>query len=270
MNPAAISIFSALVAAAWSVWTWKSERQKEREIKRDEMSAQYVNSLLMVAQELQRLLYRILEEDELAHFKKENPEPCEPASPLAIDLLYYLSQFFGWGLMTFRFGPYTRDPRMISIMAQIGGILESRSQFPEDAFRFTVADRHALGNAVLRCMGEYSSRPVFIAKSRFEFEKEMTDEQSEQARLFQSKAVRCTLAAIDRADTSEALEGRERLVVLQNLLVDLLSYLEQKEGFSVQFRERERARATGASTTTGCLPTMDIRILHQIRGRIRL
>ena len=65
-----------------------------------------------------------------------------------------MSTFFGWELMTFRFGPYTRDAVMIGMMAQIGEVLGSRTRFPGDAFRFTLGDRHALGQAVVRRVGE--------------------------------------------------------------------------------------------------------------------
>jgi hypothetical protein len=88
--------------------------------------------------------------------------------------------------------------------------------------------------------------------------------------LYQSKAIRGTLAAVDRADQAEALEGHERLAVLQNLLVDLLRYLESKEGFSVSLGELRRARLKGAYV--GISPTESdiVKIVHQTRGRIRL
>lgn len=60
MNATMISVLSAMATAVWSVWTWQSERQKVRDLKRDEMTAQYVNNFIVATQELQRKLFRIL------------------------------------------------------------------------------------------------------------------------------------------------------------------------------------------------------------------
>jgi hypothetical protein len=270
MNPTIISVLSALAAASWSVWTWQSERQKERDLKRNRMSAQYVNNLIVAAQELQRKLFNLLEKDELARCRSRYEQPVEPATPFAIELLFDLAVVFGWEMMTFRFGPYTRDSRMISIMAQIGEVMDSRTRFPGDAFRFTLSDRHALGMAVVRRVGETSSGPTFVTITRFKFEEEMLDERGEWARLFRSEEVRWTLAAIDRAIRGEPLEGRERLAALQNLLVDLVSYLEKQEGFRVSFGERGRATVETKDSDVISWHSKDVTILHQMPGRIRL
>lgn len=270
MNPTMISVLSAMATAVWSVWTWQSERKKVRDLKRDEMTAQYVNNFIVATQELQRKLFKVLEEGELAHYRLKYAQPVEPASPVAIDLLYHFSVFFGWSMMTFRFGPYTRDSRMIAMVAEIGEILESRSRFPGDAFRFTLSDRHALGQAIVQRMGDTSCGPSFITITRFKFEEVMQDERSEWAGLFRSEEVRCSLAAIDRAILGETLEGKERLAALQNLLVDLVSYLEQQEGFRVSFGERGRAAVGTKHSDAIARQRNDVRILHHIQGRIRL
>jgi len=286
MNP---TFLSALAAAAWSVWTWQSEREKTREAKRDEMSSQYVNTFILVTQELQRVLFKILEEDELARCRPRRPQPVAPASaiaaasavapasPVAIDLLYHLSNFFGWGLINFRWGPYARDSKMIAMMAQIGELMESRSRFPGDAFRFTMCDRIGLGGAVVRPVGETPLGPTFMVLSRAKFEEEMRDEVTDYGILFHSDDIRYTLEAVDRAIAGEKLEGRERLAVLQNLLVDLLSYLEQQEGFRISYGERRRATVeekvavpVHVQDNVVFSPSGDIRILHQLEGRIRL
>jgi hypothetical protein len=96
------------------------------------MSAQFVTSLIASTQELQRILYRILEENELAYYKRGFSQSKPPASRAAIDLLYHMAFFFGWSLMTMRIGPYTRDARMISTTSRISDVLESRTT---DRFR---------------------------------------------------------------------------------------------------------------------------------------
>jgi hypothetical protein len=178
-----------------------------------------------------------------------------------------MSIFFGWGLITFRFGPYTRDPKMIAIMAQIRETLESRSRFAGDAFRFTLSDRLALGDSVVRRVGENAHGPAFVSISRFKFAEDVADEHNERATLFRSDEVRCTLAAIDRALRGEPLEGRERLIVLQNQLVDLVRYLEKAEGFRVSVGERARAREHRKHAD---VRSKDVFVLHQMPGRIRL
>ena len=120
-------------------------------------------------------------------------------------------------------------------------------------------------------MGEISTvLPVFESISLHQFEAAIGDEQHKHARLFQTKAVRSTLAAIDRADTAEALEGHERLAVLQNVLVDLLAYIETTEGFSVSIGERRKARTKGSHVWVSPTQPAKARILHQSPGRIRL
>jgi hypothetical protein len=272
MNPAEIlSVLSALVAAVWSVLTWSADQQKGRQLKRDQEAALYVNPLLLAIEELQSRLYSILEEDELAFYKKEYPDQYEFGSPAAIEILYRLSQYFGWAQRNLRYGPYTKDPGVIELIRKIGETCESRSNFSGDAFRFSFDERNSLGEAVVRRVGEVTAvLPVFESIPLFQFEEELGNEQSKHALLYQSKAVCRTLAAIDRADQAEALEGHERLAVLQNLLVDLLAYLEGKEGFRVSLGDLRKARITGAYAWASPTQSNIARIIHQTRGRIRL
>jgi hypothetical protein len=272
MNPAQVlSVLSSLAAAVWSDWTWSEEQQKERQVKRDLEAALYVNTFIQVIEELQSRLYSILEEDELAFNKKVYPDKYEIGSPAAIEILHGLGHYFAWAIRTYRYGPYTKDPRVIELTREIGKTFESRTRFPGDAFRFSLDERASLGAAVLRRVGEATAAlPVFESIPLFQFEAEINDRQSKHAPLFQSRAVRCTLTAIDRADRAEALEGHERLAVLQNLLVDLLAYLESKEGFRVSVGERRRARIRGAHARVSPRQANIARILHQTHGRIRL
>jgi hypothetical protein len=265
-----ISILSAVAAAFWSAWTWQSERQKERDTKRDAMSAQYVNAFIVTTRELQRSIFKILEEDELNYRRTKVEQKGEAASPAAIDILYDLSNFFGWGMVTFRYGPYTRDPHVIEMMAHIGETFENRTRYPGEAFRFTFNDRLALGQTVVRRLTESTHGPVFTSVPRFKFEENLFDAQNEHARLFRNDEVRKTLAAIDRAVAGEPLEGRERLAVLQNLLVDLQAHLEHEEGFRISTGEISRVPVKSKYVDGVVLHNNDVQILHQTRGRIRL
>jgi hypothetical protein len=268
VNPLQIlTILSTVAAGVWSVLTWREEQEKERRIKRDREAALYVNSLILATEELQSVLYKILAEDELAYYKKQYPDQHVFGSPGAIELLYRVAQFFAWAHRTWRFGPYTRDPTVIALVREAGKAWESRA-FPGDAFCFSLAERLALGDAVVRHIGETSDAlPMFEAIPLYEFEKEIRDERGERAPLYRSRAVHLTLSALDRADKPEALEGHERLAVLQNLLVDLLVYLERKEGFCFSGEKKVVLAGSYAMTEEQVTP---LRTIHQTRGRIRL
>jgi hypothetical protein len=265
-----LSVLTALAATVWSVLTWSAEQQTGRQLKRDQEAALYVNPFLLSINELQSQLYSILEKDELACYKKEYPDQYEFASPAAIEILYRLSQYFGWVHHNFRYGPYTKDPRVIELTRKIGETFESRCHFSGDAFRFSIDERSSLGEAVVRRVGDVTAvLPVFESIPLFQFEEAIRDNLNKHAPLYQSKTICHTLAAIDRADRTEALEGHERLAVLQNLLVDLLAYLEGKEGFRVSIGELRKASLRGAFGGFTSQSTI-ARIAHQTRGRIRL
>ena len=271
MDPALLSVLSALAAAVWAVWTWSDEQNKERQVKRDQEAALYVNSFMLAIAQLQSKLYSLLEEDELDFYKKEYPDKYEFASPAAIQILHHFANYFGWALITYRYGPYTGDARVIELTRRIGNAFEDRGEFSGDAFRFSLDERLSLGSAALRRIGEETAfRPVFESIPLYQFEEEIIDKQSKYARLFQSKAVRSTLAAIDSADQTESLEGHERLAVLQNLLVDLLEYLEGKEGFRVSIGKRKRARIKGVHNLISSPQATIARVIHQTPGRIRV
>ncbi|MGA2936181.1 MAG: HMA2 domain-containing protein [Syntrophobacteraceae bacterium] len=272
MNPTLFfSVVSAVAASVWSVWTWREEQQKERQLKRDQESALFVNSLILAAEELQMRLYSMLEENELAFYRKEYPEEYEFGSPYAIEILYRFSQYFGWAQCNYRYGPYTNDPRVIELVRMIGETFENRSKFSGDAFRFTIDERVSLGGAVVRRTGDLTSLiPTFESITLFQFQEELSDKSSKHTPLYQSRPVRSTLAAIDRADRPEVLEGFERLAVLQNLLVDLLTYLEGMEGFRVSIGARRRARLGGSSAQVLLAVSTVATVLHQTPGRIRM
>jgi len=272
MNPALlVSVLSALAAGVWSVWTWKEEQAKERQNKRDQMAALFVNSFMLATEELQARLYGILEGDDLAFYKKEYPGPHEFGSPLAIEILYRLAQYFGWGNRNYRHGPYTRDPRVIELIRQIGETFENRTRFPGDAFRFTFEERVSLGEAVVHYSRDVMGFiPTYHAITLHEFQQDINDNSGKYAQLYRSQAVQRMFAAIDRSYRPEELEGVERLAVLQNLMVDQINYLEDMEGFSVSSKKRRRARLRGAMAKALHELAAVATVVHQTPGRIRL
>jgi hypothetical protein len=160
---------------------------------------------------------------------------------------------------------------VIDLVRKIGEAFESRSHFPGDAFRFSYEERVALGGTVVRRTGDtINSIPIFESITLFHYLEEMIDKSDKHRQLYQSRAVRRTLAAIDRVDQAEELEGVERLAVLQNLLVDLVNYLESREGFSVSPRKRRKARLRGIVAEALPAPAAEATVVHLVPGRIRI
>ena len=253
------------------VWTWREEQEKERKLKRSQESALFVNSFIQAIEELQSRLYGILEGDDLAYYKQEYPEQYEFGSPFAVEILYRLSKYCGWGVRNYRYGPYTNDPVVIDLVRRIGETFESRSQFSGNAFRFSYEERVALGGTVVRRTGDtINSIPIFESITLFQYFEEMSDKSDKHRQLYQSRIVRRTLAAIDQADQAEELEGVERLAVLQNLLVDLVNYLENREGFSVSTGKRRKARLRGTIPEAPSVLAAAATVVHLIPGRLRI
>jgi len=88
MDPTLIlSVLSAIAASVWSVWRWSEEQQKERQLKRDQEAALYVNSFMLAIEELQSRLYSILEQGELASIRRNTPMNMNLA--LRLQLRFY-------------------------------------------------------------------------------------------------------------------------------------------------------------------------------------
>src|SRR5262249_16661528 len=159
-----------VVAAVWSVWTWKTEQADKREVHRDQEAALFVNALMIATDALQARLYSLLEEDDLAYSREEHPGPHELASPAAIAVLFRFSQYFGWAYRTLRFGPYTQDRFFVEQIRKIGDLLGTR-RMEGEAFRFSLDERVALGEAVVVQVGEVNSlMPLLSSISIYQFQ----------------------------------------------------------------------------------------------------
>jgi hypothetical protein len=272
MDPVVVlSILSAVAAAVWTVWTWSADQQQQRQLKRDQEAALYVNPFLLILHEFQRRLDGILHEHDLALYKREYPERDASGSPAAIEILYLFGQVFGWMYPLLRYGPYTSDPQTIALLAEIGRTFERRDRFADHAFRFSMAEQVSLGQAVVRRLGEpVSGLPEFQPISLFDFERDFREAQSELAPLYRSRAIRSAIEAIDRAERVEELEGRERLAAVQHLLLRLLRHLERGEGFSLSSAGKPRTVLSKTAAVSSPVNARAPTILHRTRGRIRL
>jgi len=264
-----VSILSAVAAAVWTAWTWSEEHRLQRQIKRDQTAALYVNPFLLVIDEVERRLDGVLHGEDLSLYKKEHPGRQELGSLPAVATVYVLGEMFGWAYMNMRYGPYTRDPKMIEITAAIARTFSRRGGFPDDAFRFSMEEQNSLGQAVVRRLGEADSAlPEFASVTLFEFEQDFRDPQSKRVRLFRSDGIRRAIEAIDRADRPEKIEGRERLAAVHRLVRRLIEHFERIEGFSLSAPSEaiHGEEAVASSPTHPAAPD----ILHRMRGRIRL
>ena len=270
MDPVTIvSILSAVAAAVWTAWTWSEEQRLQRQIKRDQTAALYVNPFLLVIDEVERRLDGVLHGEDLSLYKKEHAGRQELGSLPAVATVYVLSEMFGWAFINMRYGPYTRDPKMIEITAAIARTFSRRGGFPDDAFRFSMEEQNSLGQAVVRRLGEAGSAlPEFASVTLFEFEQDFRDPQSKQVRLFRSDGIRRAIEAIDRADRPEKIEGRERLAAVHRLVRRLIEHFERIEGFSLS-APSEAIHAEEAVAWSPMDPAVP-EILHRMKGRIRL
>lgn len=272
MDPVAlVSILSAVAAAVWTAWTWSEEHKQQRQIKRDQAAALYVNPFLIVIREAESRLHGILHRGELALYKRENPGRHELGSPPAIETVYLLSSLFGWAYTNLRYGPYTRDRVTIETTARIARVFSSRDAFDDDAFRFSPAVQASLGETVMRRVGEAGSAlPEFGVVTFFEFVQDFMDAKGQRAALYRSRTVRRAIEAIDRADRPEDLAGRERLAAVQHLMLRLLNHLEQAEGFSLSSPRQRRGDRREAPVDAATAMEGAPEILHRTKGRIRV
>ncbi|MGD8958026.1 MAG: hypothetical protein PVJ03_11880 [Chromatiaceae bacterium] len=209
--------------AAWAVWTWAHEQSLERERERARVTALYVNPFLSACEDLQSRIYKIIELEGLTRLRERYPDGA-----YAEETLYLIVRFFGWLAAVGRYGPYTQDSVLIKYSAAIRrAFATSNGDRKVGPFNFFPAEQKALGKMVMHSMeGEYGHEMDTI--SFYEFR----DIIKSPYRMPESSAVTQTLETLRTAKSAEDMEGRERLAEAQNHLVDLLNYLERKEGYS--------------------------------------
>lgn len=257
-----LSIFSATATALWTAWTWIEQHEEEMEQKRNQIAALYVNPFLLSAEELRGRLYGILNGQQLEFFKKEYPEKLELGSPEALELLYVMVKYFGWYSYICRYGPYTRDKKAIELIIKIVITFANDQDFEGDAFYFSLSEQISLGQTFVKSFGRADlTYPQLKAVSLYKFAEEIRDDIEKDRPLYQNLIK--TIEAIDRADSIEELEGRDRLIVIHNQLIDLLNYIEGEEGFSISPIDRNKIQFKGSTSD-------DIEIIHSIPGRVRL
>lgn len=212
-----------VIMGAWAVLTWAHNNDQERRKERSRLSAQYVNPFMSACEDLQSRIYKILELGGLDSLRDRYPD-----GSYAEETLYLLVRFFGWSTVVNRYGPYTQDPFVIEHVTAVRRTFSSTSQgYPVGPFNFFLPEQKALGKIVMYTLeGEHGFE--FDTISYYDFK-----ERLKSAPLKDSQSVRQTLQTLREAKTARDIVGRERLAEAQNQIVELLSYLEEKEGYTL-------------------------------------
>lgn len=214
----------------WAVVTWAHGQDRERERERQRITALYVNPFLSACEDLQGRIYKILELDGLDALRERYPDGC-----YAEETLYLIVRYFGWLSAVTRYGPYTQDPVVIEHSRKARRTFSTTSSgHPVGAFNIFVPEQKALGKIVMHTMeGEHGHE--FDTISYYEFKEHLG-----KSPLKESHSVKQSLDALRNARSASDIPGRERLAEAQGHIVDLLSYLEEREGYSLFEGKRKK------------------------------
>jgi len=225
----------------WAIWSWLQEQEREREIERARLAALYVNPFLSACEDLQSRIYHILELEGLRTLQERYPD-----GTYAEETLYLIARYFGWAVAMQRYSPYSQDPVVIRRVEAVRDAFATTDvEFPVGPFNFFHPEQKALGKMVMsRMEGQHGSELDTI--SSYEFKARLTSPP-----LSDSQSVRQSLEALRAARDAESLLGRQRLEKAQHHLVDLLHYLEDKEGYCLFAGERKKCSRREEGTVLG-------------------
>jgi hypothetical protein len=216
--------------ALWAFWTWSQDREQERQKERTRLAALYVNPFLSACEDLQSRIYNILELGGLRALRQRYQDGA-----YAAETLYLIVRYFGWETVVHRYGPYTQDPVVMRLAEAVRSVFAtSDTALQVGPFNFYHPEQKALGKIVMRRMaGQYGVE--FDTISSYEFKERLA-----LPPLSNSEAVQQSLEALRTASDDGDLPGRARLAQAQHHLVDLLRYLEGKEGYHLFQGERKK------------------------------
>lgn len=214
----------------WAVWTWSHEHEQERRKERARMGALYVNPFLSACEDLQSRIYNILELGGLRSLRQRYPD-----GTYAEETLYLIARYFGWAVTVHRYGPYAQDPVVMQLTEAVRrAFATADSTHPVGSFNFFHPEQKALGKLVMHRMeGEHGVELDTISCYAFK-------ERLAAPPLCESSSVRESLEALRTVEDIRTLSGRERLAEAQYHLVDLLGYLEGREGYRLFAGERKK------------------------------
>src|SRR5262249_12724300 len=214
----------------WAVWTWSKAQEQERLSRRDRLAALYVNPFMSACEDLQSRIYSILEAGGLRTLRKRYPDGA-----YAEETLYLIVRYFGWVATLGRYSPYSQDPVAFRLAEAVRDAFATTGpDFSVGAFNFFHPEQKALGKVVMsRTPGQHGNELDTI--SSYEFRERLA-----LPALANSQSVQQSLQALREAQHGNDLPGRNRLGQAQRHLVDLLNYLEEREGFRLFLGERKK------------------------------
>lgn len=214
----------------WAVWTWAEAQEQERLTRRDRLAALYVNPFMSACEDLQSRIYSILELGRLRTLRKRYPDGA-----YAEETLYLIVRYFGWAATLSRYSPYSKDPVVFRLVEAVRDAFATTGPgFSVGAFNFFHPEQKALGKvAMSRTPGQHGHELDSI--SSYEFRERLT-----LPALANSQSVQQSLQALREAQGADDLPGRHRLETAQHHLVDLLNYLEEREGYRLFMGERKK------------------------------
>jgi len=222
-----------LISAAmglWAVWTWSQTQERERQSHRDRLAALFVNPFMSACEDLQSRIYSILELGGLRTLRKRYPDGA-----YAEETLYLIARYFAWAATSSRYSPYSQDPVVFRLSEAVRDAFATTGVgFPVGAFNFFHPEQKALGKIVMsRTPGQHGIELDTISSYKFK-------ERLVLPALSNSQSVQQSLQALRDAENAENLPGRNRLEKAQHHLVELLNYLEAKEGYRLFVGERKK------------------------------
>src|SRR5262245_42144823 len=214
----------------WAVWTWSQTQEHELQSRRDRLAALFVNPFMSACEDLQSRIYNILQLGGLRTLRKRYPDGA-----YAEETLYLIVRYFGWAATLSRYSPYSKDPVVFRLSEAVrDAFATTGGAFSVGAFNFFHPEQKALGKMVMsRTQGQHGIELDTISSYRFK-------ERLAHPALSNSQAVQQSLQALRDTENAEDLPGRNRLEKAQQHLVDLLNYLEAREGYRLFMGERKK------------------------------
>ena len=214
----------------WAVWTWAESQEQERQTRRDRLAALYVNPFMSACEDLQSRIYSILELGGLRVLRKRYP-----GGAYAEETLYLIVRYFGWAATLARYSPYSQDPVVFRLSEAVRDAFSTTGPgFSVGAFNFFHPEQKALGKLVMsRTPGQHGMELDTMSSYKFR-------ERLALPALANSESIQQSLQALRDAQDADDLSGRNRLAKAQHHLVDLLNYLEDREGYRLFVGERKK------------------------------
>jgi hypothetical protein len=222
----------------WAIWTWSKDQEQERLTERGKLAALYVNPFMSACEDLQSRIYNILQLGGLQTLRERYPDGA-----YAEETLYLIVRYFGWAAALSRHSPYSQDRVVIRLAEAVRDAFATTGPgFPVGAFNFFHPEQRALGKMVMsRMPGQHGIELDTISSYKFK-------ERLARRAVSNSQSVQQSLEALRNVKDAENLPGRNRLEKAQHHLVDLLQYLEDREGYRLFAGERKKCASLQAGS----------------------